>query len=36
MLLMFCLHQLQLTQDRLALDCQRYADKHLLRFLAVN
>jgi biopolymer transport protein ExbB/TolQ len=36
MLLMFCLHQLQLTQDRLSLDCQRYADKHLLRFLAVH
>ena len=31
--IMFCLHQLQLSQERLVLDCQRYADKRLLRFL---
>jgi biopolymer transport protein ExbB/TolQ len=36
MVLMFCLHQLQLTQDRLSLDCQRYADKYLLRFMVVH
>jgi biopolymer transport protein ExbB/TolQ len=34
--LMFCLHQLQLTQERLVLDCQRYCDKRLLRFLVVH
>ncbi len=32
-IIMFCLHQLQLSQERLVLDCQRYADKRLLRFL---
>jgi biopolymer transport protein ExbB/TolQ len=31
--IMFCLHQLQLVQERLVLDCQRYADKRLLRHL---
>ena len=31
--IMFCLHQLQLSQERLVLDSQRYADKRLLRFL---
>ena len=30
-IIMFCLHQLQLSQERLVLDCQRYADKRLLR-----
>ncbi len=34
-IIMFCLHQLQLSQERLVLDCQRYADKRLLRFLVV-
>lgn len=34
--LMFCLHQLQLAQERLVLDCQRYADKRLLRHLTVH
>jgi biopolymer transport protein ExbB/TolQ len=32
--IMFCLHQLQLAQERLVLNTQRYADNHLLRFLA--
>ncbi|MBA6411659.1 MotA/TolQ/ExbB proton channel family protein [Parahaliea sp. F7430] len=32
-IIMFCLHQLQLSQERLVLDCQRYADKQLLRHL---
>ncbi|MBT3410250.1 MAG: MotA/TolQ/ExbB proton channel family protein [Halioglobus sp.] len=31
--IMFCLHQLQLSQERLVLDCQRYSDKRLLRHL---
>tara|TARA_R110001592_G_scaffold363398_2_gene688050 strand:+ start:119257 stop:120042 length:786 start_codon:yes stop_codon:yes gene_type:complete len=35
-IIMFCLHQLQLSQERLVLDCQRYADKRLLRFLVVH
>ncbi|MCB1702485.1 MAG: MotA/TolQ/ExbB proton channel family protein [Pseudomonadales bacterium] len=35
-IIMFCLHQLQLSQERLVLDCQRYADKQLLRFLVVH
>lgn len=35
-ILMFCLHQLQLSQERLVLDSQRYADKHLMRHLAVQ
>lgn len=34
--IMFCLHQLQLSQERLVLDCQRYADKRLLRFLVAR
>jgi biopolymer transport protein ExbB/TolQ len=34
--IMFCLHQLQLSQERLVLDCQRYSDKRLLRFLVVR
>jgi biopolymer transport protein ExbB/TolQ len=34
--IMFCLHQLQLSQERLVLDCQRYADKRLLRFLVAH
>jgi biopolymer transport protein ExbB/TolQ len=32
-IIMFCLHQLQHSQERLVLKCQRYADKQLLRFL---
>ncbi|PIE36815.1 MAG: hypothetical protein CSA53_07670 [Gammaproteobacteria bacterium] len=32
-ILMLCLHQLQLSQERLSLNCQRYADKNLLRHL---
>lgn len=35
-IIMFCLHQLQLSQERLVLDCQRYADKSLLRHLVAN
>ncbi len=35
-IIMFCLHQLQLSQERLVLDCQRYSDKRLLRFLVVH
>jgi len=35
-IIMFCLHQLQLSQERLVLDCQRYADKRLLRHLVVH
>ena len=34
--IMFCLHQLQLSQERLVLNCQRYADSRLLRFLVAN
>ncbi len=34
-LLMFLLHQLQLLQDRLVLDCQNYCDEHLIRRLQV-
>jgi biopolymer transport protein ExbB/TolQ len=34
--IMFCLHQLQLTQERLVLDCQRQSDKRLLRFLVAH
>lgn len=34
--IMFCLHQLQQSQERLVLDCQRYADKRLLRFLVAH
>ncbi len=35
-IIMFCLHQLQLSQERLVLDCQRYADKRLMRHLVVH
>ncbi len=34
-LLMFILHQLQLLQDRLVLDCQHYCDEKLIRNLQV-
>ncbi len=34
-LLMFVLHQLQLLQDRLVLDCQNYCDERMLRHLQV-
>jgi biopolymer transport protein ExbB/TolQ len=34
--IMFFLHQLQLSQERLVLDCQRYADKRLLRHLVAD
>lgn len=34
-LLMFLLHQLQLMQDRLVLDCQNYCDERLIRHLQV-
>lgn len=33
--LMFLLHQLQLLQDRLVLDCQNYCDERLIRHLQV-
>ncbi|MFV8818686.1 MotA/TolQ/ExbB proton channel family protein [Haliea sp. E17] len=33
--IMFCLHQLQLLQERLVLESQRYADQRLLRHLVV-
>ncbi len=35
-IIMFCLHQLQLVQERMVLDCQRYADKRLMRHLVVH
>jgi len=35
-IIMFCLHQLQQSQERLVLDCQRYADRRLLRFLVAH
>jgi biopolymer transport protein ExbB/TolQ len=35
-IIMFCLHQLQLSQERLVLNGQRYADKRLLRFLVAR
>tara|TARA_R110002110_G_scaffold405241_1_gene624253 strand:+ start:88947 stop:89744 length:798 start_codon:yes stop_codon:yes gene_type:complete len=35
-IIMFCLHQLQLSQERLVLDSQRYADKRLLRHLVAH
>jgi len=35
-IIMFCLHQLQLAQERLVLDSQRYADKKLLRHLVAH
>jgi biopolymer transport protein ExbB/TolQ len=34
--IMFCLHQLQLAQERLVLGCQRYSDKRLVRHLTVR
>ena len=33
--IMFCLHQLQLSQERLVLNCQRYCDRQLMRHLTV-
>jgi len=33
--LMFLLHQLQLLQDRLVLDCQNYCDERMIRYLQV-
>jgi hypothetical protein len=35
-IIMFCLHQLQLAQERLVLDAQRYADKRLMRHLVAR
>ncbi len=35
-IIMFCLHQLQLSQERLVLDTQRYCDKRLMRHLVVH
>lgn len=35
-IIMFCLHQLQQAQERMVMDCQRYADKRLLRFLVAE
>ncbi len=35
-IIMFCLHQLQQSQERLVLNCQRYADRRLLRFLVAR
>ncbi len=35
-IIMFCLHQLQLSQERLVLDSQRYADRNLLRHLVAQ
>ncbi|MEM8490407.1 MAG: MotA/TolQ/ExbB proton channel family protein [Pseudomonadota bacterium] len=35
-IIMFCLHQLQLSQERLVLNSQRYADSRLMRFLVAN
>ena len=35
-IIMFCLHQLQLSQERLVLDCQRYSDKRLMRYLVAH
>jgi biopolymer transport protein ExbB/TolQ len=35
-IIMFCLHQLQLSQERLVLDCQRYCDNRLMRHLVVH
>lgn len=34
--LMFVLHQLQLVQDRLALDCQTYCDERMIRHLRMS
>jgi hypothetical protein len=35
-IIMFCLHQLQLSQERLVQGCQRYCDRRLLRHLVVH
>ena len=35
-IIMFCLHQLQLAQERLVLDCQRYCDRRLMSHLVVD
>ena len=35
-IIMFALHQLQLSQERLVLDCQRYADRRLMRHLVAH
>jgi biopolymer transport protein ExbB/TolQ len=35
-IIMFCLHQLQLSQERLVLNCHRYADGRLMRFLVAS
>ena len=35
-IIMFCLHQLQLAQERLVLDAQRYTDKRLMRHLVAR
>jgi hypothetical protein len=34
--LMFLLHQLQLTQERLVLDSETYLDQHLIRHMQVR
>jgi ABC-type spermidine/putrescine transport system permease subunit II len=34
-LIMFALHQLQLSQERLVLSTQRYIDRNLIRHLSV-
>ena len=35
-IIMFCLHQLQLVQERMVLDTQRYTDHRLMRHLVVH
>ena len=35
-IIMFCLHQLQLVQERMVLDTQRYTDNRLMRHLVVH
>ena len=35
-IIMFCLHQLQLVQERMVLDTQRYTDHRLMRHLEVH
>ena len=32
---MFVLHQLQLVQDRLVLDTQKYCDEHMIKHMKV-
>ena len=34
--IMFCLHQLQLSQERLVLDSHSYCENRLLRFLKAD